>query len=70
MNYPAKYFGKRNPSRDLLTKYSRARQWVFEGGSELLPSSSPQLFHYPMSEHSAFNPEEAFIASVSETTLP
>ncbi len=46
-------------------KYSRAHTWTFDGGIELLASSSPQVVPLPMSRESAVDPEEAFVASLS-----
>lgn len=53
--------------RDKFTdnKYSRVHQWVFDGGIELKASSSPHVVPLPMSDESAVDPEEAFIASLS-----
>jgi len=46
-------------------KYSRAHTWTFDGGIELSASSSPHVVPLPMSVESAFDPEEAFVASLS-----
>ncbi|HSP88728.1 MAG TPA: OsmC family protein [Ignavibacteriaceae bacterium] len=46
-------------------KYSREHKWFFDGGIELKASSSPQVVPVPMSNESAVDPEEAFIASIS-----
>jgi organic hydroperoxide reductase OsmC/OhrA len=46
-------------------KYSRSHTWTFDGGIELVASSSPHVVPLPMSNESAVDPEEAFIASLS-----
>lgn len=46
-------------------KYSRAHVWRFDGGAEVPASSSPHVVKVPMSDESAVDPEEAFIASLA-----
>ena len=46
-------------------KYSRAHVWRFDGGAQVPASSSPQVVKVPMSDESAVDPEEAFIASLA-----
>lgn len=46
-------------------KYSRAHLWTFDGGPEVLASSSAHVVPLPMSVESAVDPEEAFVASLS-----
>lgn len=46
-------------------RYSRAHHWSFDGGAEVPASSSPHNVPVPMSDPSAVDPEEAFIASIS-----
>ncbi len=46
-------------------RYSRAHVWRFDGGLEVAASSSPQIVPFPMSDPSAVDPEEAFVASLS-----
>lgn len=46
-------------------RYSRAHQWQFDGGAVVPGSSSPQVVPLPMSDSSAVDPEEAFVASLS-----
>jgi organic hydroperoxide reductase OsmC/OhrA len=46
-------------------KYSRAHTWRFDGGAEVPASSSPYVVKPPMSDESAVDPEEAFIASLA-----
>jgi organic hydroperoxide reductase OsmC/OhrA len=46
-------------------KYSRVHKWTFDGGVELPASASPHIVPVPMSDESAVDPEEAFVASLS-----
>ena len=46
-------------------RYSRAHRWLFDGGLEVAASSSPSVVPVPMSDPSAVDPEEAFVASLS-----
>lgn len=46
-------------------KYSRAHQWVFDGGTTIAASSSPHIVPLPYSVEENVDPEEAFIASLS-----
>jgi organic hydroperoxide reductase OsmC/OhrA len=46
-------------------KYSRAHRWRFDGGVEVPASSSPHVLKPPLSDESAVDPEEAFVASLS-----
>jgi organic hydroperoxide reductase OsmC/OhrA len=39
--------------------------WRFDGGIELRASSSPEVVPPPLSDASAVDPEEAFVASIS-----
>ena len=51
---------------DFLGKrYGRAHTWTFDGGLEVPASSSPHVVPLPMSDASAVDPEEAFVASLS-----
>lgn len=45
--------------------YSRLHTWEFDGGAEWPASSSPAIVPVPMSDASAVDPEEAFVASLS-----
>lgn len=49
----------------LDNRYSRAHRWQFDGGLEIPASSSPAVVPVPMSDASAVDPEEAFLASLS-----
>ena len=46
-------------------RYSRRHAIRFDGGAELAGSSSPHIVATPMSDASAVDPEEMFVASVS-----
>ncbi|MDN0082275.1 OsmC family protein [Crenobacter sp. SG2305] len=46
-------------------RYSRAHVWRFDGGVEVLASSSPHVVPLPYSSEAAIDPEEAFVASLS-----
>ncbi len=46
-------------------RYSRAHEWRFDGGAVVKASSSPHVVRVPMSDASAVDPEEAFVASLS-----
>ncbi|ELR72607.1 OsmC/Ohr family protein [Fulvivirga imtechensis AK7] len=45
-------------------KYHRGHQWQFDGGIHLKASSSPEVIPVPMSDASAVDPEEAFVAAL------
>lgn len=46
-------------------RYSRAHTWTFDGGAVVRASSSPHVVPVPMSDASAVDPEEAFVAALS-----
>lgn len=46
-------------------RYSRRHRLRFDGGVEMPGSSSPSVVPLPMSDASAVDPEEAFVASLS-----
>ena len=49
-------------------RYSRKHQLRFDGGAELAASSSPQVVPLPLSDGSAVDPEEMFVASLAVAT--
>ena len=49
--------------------YSRRHAWQFDGGVVVPASSSPLVVPLPMSDASAVDPEEAFVASLSSCHL-
>lgn len=46
-------------------RYSRGHQWQFDGGLNVLASSSPHIVPLPYSVAEHVDPEEAFIAALS-----
>jgi organic hydroperoxide reductase OsmC/OhrA len=56
---------ERGPQAFLDDRYSRAHVWRFDGGVELRASSSPEVVPLPLSDPSAVDPEEAFVAAIS-----
>lgn len=46
-------------------QYSRAHEWVFDGGLTVPASPSPHIVPQPWSDLGAVDPEEAFVASLS-----
>lgn len=46
-------------------RYSRAHEWRFDGGVVVPASSSPHVVRVPLSDPTAVDPEEAFVASLS-----
>ena len=45
--------------------YSRAHDWLFDGGARVRASASPHSVRPPLSDSSAVDPEEAFVAALS-----
>jgi organic hydroperoxide reductase OsmC/OhrA len=56
---------KKSDEPFLDNRYSRSHTWVFDGGIAFLASASPHVVPLPMSNESAVDPEEAFVASLS-----
>lgn len=50
-------------------RYSRVHEWRFDGGAVVRASSSPSVVPVPMSDASAVDPEEAFVAALSSCHL-
>jgi organic hydroperoxide reductase OsmC/OhrA len=46
-------------------QYSRAHEWVFDGGAVVPASASPHVVPAPWSDAAGVDPEEAFVASLS-----
>ena len=64
--YTAELLWVRGEGEDFLgNKYSRRHLLRFDGGAEVAGSSSPHSVPLPMSDASAVDPEEAFVASLS-----
>jgi organic hydroperoxide reductase OsmC/OhrA len=49
----------------LDNRYTRAHRWRFDGGAEVLASSSPFVVPLPLSDPAGVDPEEAFVATLS-----
>ncbi len=66
MNYTVKILWNKNPGEKFIDgKYSRRHRWVFDGGMVILASSSPHVVPLPMSDGTAVDPEESFLAALS-----
>ena len=66
MTYNVRVFWRKDLGESFgNNKYSRAHTWTFDGGIEIVASSSPHVVPLPMSKESAVDPEEAFVASLS-----
>ena len=63
--YTAEISWQRNGEDFLGNRYSRRHSMRFDGGAVVAGSSSPQVVPLPMSDASAVDPEEAFVASLS-----
>ena len=64
--YEAKVSWARQSSEKFTdNKYSRAHEWLFDGGVKVRASSSPSVVPLPLSAADAVDPEEALVASAS-----
>ena len=64
--YTADILWERAPGEDFLgNRYSRRHEMRFDGGAVVAGSSSPHSVPLPMSDASAVDPEENFVASLS-----
>lgn len=63
--YSAEVLWLRGEQDFLSNSYSRRHLLRFDGGLEVPGSSSPHVVPLPMSDASAVDPEEAFVASLS-----
>ena len=63
--YTAKIEWQRGEQDFLSNRYSRKHTLRFDGGVTLMGSSSPSVVPLPMSDASAVDPEEMFVASLS-----
>ncbi|NDP37412.1 MAG: OsmC family peroxiredoxin [Rhodoferax sp.] len=64
-HYTAQVLWLRDEQDFLDNRYSRKHVLRFDGGLEVPGSSSPHVVSLPMSDASAVDPEEAFVASLS-----
>jgi organic hydroperoxide reductase OsmC/OhrA len=46
-------------------RYSRVHNWTFDGGAAIAASASPHIVPVPLSDPTAVDPEEAFVAAIS-----
>jgi organic hydroperoxide reductase OsmC/OhrA len=63
--YTAELVWERGAQEFLTNKYSRRHMIRFDGGAEVLGSSSPSVVPPPGSDPAGVDPEEAFVASLS-----
>jgi organic hydroperoxide reductase OsmC/OhrA len=64
--YKATIVWKRNPAEDFAKgRYSRAHEIRFDGGITVPASSSPSVVPLPFSREDAVDPEEMFVAALS-----
>jgi organic hydroperoxide reductase OsmC/OhrA len=63
--YCAEVLWQRGDQDFLGNQYSRRHLLKFDGGAEVAGSSSPHVVPVPMSDETAVDPEEAFVASLS-----
>ena len=65
MQFEARLEWQRNGQHFLDQKYSRAHEWIFDGGLRVPASSSPLSVPLPMSVADNVDPEEALVAAVA-----
>jgi organic hydroperoxide reductase OsmC/OhrA len=63
--YEATIFWQREDQSFTDNSYSRAHEWIFDGGMTVPASASPDIVPLPMSVAENVDPEEAFVASIS-----
>jgi len=63
--YTATVTWQRRGQDFLDNRYSRAHDWVFDGGARIAASASPHIVPVPQSVAANVDPEEAFIAALS-----
>jgi organic hydroperoxide reductase OsmC/OhrA len=64
-DYTARVAWERKDAVFTDRRYSRAHLWRFDGGAEVLASSSPLVVRVPLSDPRGVDPEEALIASLA-----
>jgi organic hydroperoxide reductase OsmC/OhrA len=64
-SYSAVVTWQRGSAKFTDHRYSRAHLWTFDGGVSVKASSSPHSVPVPLSDESAVDPEEAFVASLA-----
>ncbi|WEF32632.1 OsmC family protein [Pseudoduganella chitinolytica] len=65
MQFEARLEWQRNGQAFLDQRYSRAHDWIFDGGLRVPASSSPLSVPLPMSVADNVDPEEALVAATS-----
>lgn len=68
-HYGAELIWERNGADFLSKRYSRRHMLRFDGGLQVPGSASPTIVPEPMSDASALDPEEAFVASIASCHL-
>ena len=63
--YTAEILWARDDADFVSNRYSRRHVMRFDGGVEVPGSSSPHVVPVPMSDPTAVDPEEAFVASIA-----
>jgi organic hydroperoxide reductase OsmC/OhrA len=63
--YEATVAWKRGEQKFSDNRYSRAHEWIFDGGTRVPASSSPLSVPVPMSDLAGVDPEEALVAAAS-----
>ncbi len=63
--FEAKLAWRRGAQSFADQRYSRAHEWIFDGGLRVPASSSPLSVPLPMSDPAAVDPEEALVAAAS-----
>ncbi|MCB1915298.1 MAG: OsmC family protein [Rhodocyclaceae bacterium] len=63
--YRTEVIWRRGDQDFLDNRYSRRHVWRFDGGAEVLASSSPQVVPVPYSDELGVDPEEAFVAALA-----
>lgn len=63
--YEATISWERGEQKFVDNRYSRAHEWMFDGGVRIPASSSPLSVPLPMSVAANVDPEEAFVAAAS-----
>lgn len=58
-------WSRKPDERFLDGKYSRAHNWVFDGGAVVPASASPSVVRAPLSDPAGVDPEEALVAALS-----
>lgn len=63
--YNATILWERDAAQFTDNRYQRTHQWEFDGGKVVHASASPHIVPVPLSDPTAVDPEEAFVASIS-----